>query len=283
MKGKEIFFYAVFVFTQCWNTLLAQCSDAGACSVKLHSVSTGVQLHTAIEYGNGGKTDGLDFLSLKLSGGYELSEKSAISVSVPFSRVSGPLGSTSGIGDAIVLWDQTMTDDAENEIHLQAGAKLATGSSDANGLSQQYQTGLGTNDLILGALYRAQEWRIGIAYQFSQGRSQNTITRLRRGDDIVGQIRYAVESEAITATFSCLAVKRLSLSSVRDTSSIPESFVDIAGSDQFQVNILAEALLPLQQNISLELIAAMPLLKREVNVDGLKRAFTISAGIAIRL
>jgi hypothetical protein len=249
--------------------------------VKLHSAHTGLQFQPAIEIGRSGKTDDLSFLSFKLFIQYKLAENSAVSFAIPFSRVSGSLGSVNGLGDAILLWDQRMFEEGETEFHLQAGAKLATGAANGGGLPQAYQTGLGTNDALLGVLYRAEDWRFNMTYQYSPGRSDNPLTRLHRGDDVVARVERKIEFEPIEASVSLIAVKRLGISSVRDTLSAAESFVDIAGSDQFQLNLTAEASYPLDTSKTIVCGLAFPLLKRAVNVDGLTRAFTVSVGVEI--
>jgi hypothetical protein len=238
-----------------------------------------LQFQPAIEFGHSGKADDLSFLSLKLFVQYELAENSAVSFAIPFSRISGPLGSLSGLGDAIVLWDQRLLEEDEKEFHVQAGAKLATGASNDGGLPQQYQPGIGTNDALVGMLYRIKDWSFDAAYQYSTGRSENLITRLRRGDDVVGRVQRKILFEPLEASVALLAVKRLGHSSVRDTLSAPESFVDVAGSDQFQMNIAAEVLYLLDASKTIVCSLAFPLLKRAVNVDGLTRAFTVSVGV----
>jgi hypothetical protein len=284
MHNSQIVLRLIFILhfgTLLFHSAYAQCSDAGACSVKLHSSQAGLQIQPTIEFGQSGKADDLSFLTLKLFAQYEVVENSTVSFAVPFSRVSGPLGSVSGLGDAIILWDQRFFEEEEREFHVQAGAKVATGAANKGGLPQTYQTGLGTNDMLLGALYRAEDWRFNISYQYSPGRSENSLTRLYRGDDVVARVERKMQFKPIEASVSLLAVKRLGISSVRDALSAAESFVDVAGSDQFQLNLAADLLYPLDTSKTFVCGLAFPLLKRAVNVDGLTRAFTVSAGVMI--
>ena len=80
-----------------------------------------------------------------------------------------------------------------------------------------------------------------------------------------------------------LIIKRLGKSSVLDTTSTTESFVEEEDSDQLQINFLLNAVYQFSENYSLFIEAAVPFLKREVNVDGLTRAFSAAIGINFRI
>jgi hypothetical protein len=45
------------------------------------------------------------------------------------------------------------------------------------------------------------------------------------------------------------------------------------------MNILGRIYLPVYNNYGIQSIIAVPLLKRDINVDGLKRSFSFSIGI----
>ena len=78
-----------------------------------------------------------------------------------------------------------------------------------------------------------------------------------------------------------LAIKRLQSSSV--AGAVAGTFVDVPGSDQFQVNVVPSAEFPLAGAFALRIAAALPLRSREVNVDGLTRSLTILMGVDVRL
>ena len=58
-----------------------------------------------------------------------------------------------------------------------------------------------------------------------------------------------------------------------------ESFVDVDGSDQTQLNIGLGFNTKISNRVKVDVYGAMPLLKRDNNIDGLKRAFTLSVGV----
>lgn len=80
------------------------------------------------------------------------------------------------------------------------------------------------------------------------------------------------------------AIKRLQESSVLDTSTAPpQPYRTLTGSDQTQINLVGRLAYPLGGSVEIQALVALPLLKRDINVDGLTRAFSASAGVALSL
>ncbi|MEK9138787.1 MAG: hypothetical protein AAB393_16820, partial [Bacteroidota bacterium] len=188
---------------------LAQCSDAGDCTIGAKHQTLTHSIGVSYVFGKSSKTDDLTIHTMNLEGGFRLFEGSRLSVDLPWSRVSGPLGSTNGLGDVTVLWDQIIWNDLESRLSAQVGGKLATGNADAGNLPQAYQTGLGTNDFLLGMTYDFKPWTAAIGYQLSRGRSNNTISRLKRGDDLLLRLGYGTSFNSVSASAELLAIKRL--------------------------------------------------------------------------
>lgn len=267
----------------------AQCSDAGACSIGTmggEHAEEGTRLQLALRYvfGGSGSPDDLTFHTMQAEGSIEVITGSRLAIRVPYHSIDGPLGSTSGIGDLILLWDQRLWAHDDMALHAQGGAKLATGEDNANGLPQAYQPGLGTSDFIAGLSFDAAPWNAAVAWQFSDGRSENSIDRLQRGDDLVLRAGYRTAVNDFGFGLDVIAVKRLSESSVYNpplpsAEPGPMSFVDIPDSDQFQVNLLGSASAPIVDDLRVVLQVAVPMLQRDVNVDGLKRALTVGLGV----
>lgn len=231
-------------------------------------------------YGRSGKADDLTFVSIQSDFSYPISESFRLVAAIPWTRQSGPLGSSSGIGDVTLLLDHELLAGEQGAISVQVGGKVATGSDNDAGLPQRYQAGLGSNDLLLGVSYRRDPWHAAIGYQIAGGRNDNDLEMLKRGDDFLARVGYSFHGLPFRTTAEILAVKRLGKSSVRNPlSASADSFIDIAGSDQFQANILGSVVLPTDSSYALQLMAALPLLNRNINVDGLTRTFTFSAGI----
>lgn len=281
---KFLPFLALLLFLP-WHMLEAQCSDAGACAIgAMHGehAEDALRHQVAVRYifGSSGKPDEIRYHSVLFEGSVELFSGSRISARMPYMAVDGPKGSTSGIGDLTVLWDQRLWQDDAVELRAQAGLKLATGDDNADMLPQSYQTGLGTTDVLAGLSLDAAPWSAAIAYQYSDGRSENSRIRLRRGDDLLARAGYRTSIDRYGIGIEAIAIQRLSESSVINLeASGAERFMNVPGSDQLQVNILGSLSAPLSEHLRLALLAAFPLLQRDVNIDGLKRALTLSAGI----
>jgi hypothetical protein len=261
--------------------LTAQCSDAGVCVIGSRDQMLQNHLSAAYVFGKSGKEDDLTFHTIEIEGTIQIFSGSSLVLLFPFSSISGPLGNTSGAGDLILLWDQEIWKETDKELSFRIGGKFATGASNSGNLPQAYQPGLGTNDLLAGISFETTNWIFAAGYQLSRGRSDNSITRLKRGDDLFAQAGYKTEFDILSAGIEILAIKRLHNSSVLDTMAAPEEhFVTIPESDQFQVNVLGRVSLPVGSSYSIDGMIAVPLNKREINVDGLTRSFTFSVGVS---
>ena len=98
--------------------------------------------------------------------------------------MSGPLGATTGLGDAILALELTLHEGSLGKVIAQAGARLATGDDDAAGLPQRYQRGLGSTDPLVGIRLDADTWEAGLGYQRASSRS-GLLEPLKRGDDLL--------------------------------------------------------------------------------------------------
>lgn len=264
--------------------LFAQCSDAGACVVGSAEQSESHRIGVFYVYGRSTATDDLTFNGVQLDAVFRLSPHTNLQVRLPFTHISGPLGSTRGIGDAVVTAEQTINKTHRTRFAIQAGARLSIGEENAAGLPQSYQPGLGTTDLIVGISYENHEWMTALAYQLSRSRNTNALTRLKRGDDIMLRGGYRSSIERLRFSGELLAVQRLTKSSVLvGGASGSEVYTDLENSNALQVNVVGEVVYPLAGKLDVSLSAAVPLLKREVNVDGLTRALSAKVGVIVAL
>ncbi len=262
---------------------LAQCSDAGVCSFGGGHDTPSHQLSFDFGTGKSDKVDDISFLAVKVTGDIQILEKSRLTIAVPFTRQSGPAGTTSGIGDLIVAWNQRFTDGKGVIVEGQIGARLPTGKVDNSGLPQRYQNGLGTTDLLVGVNLTSGPWSAGAGVQVPFGRSENPFDRLKRGQDVMLRAGYTQAFGPFSLNAEVIGIKRFGLSSVRDTAVQTERFVDVAGSDQGQVNIVIAPGWALSDVLHIQAAGALPLLQREINIDGLKRVFTASLGVRLML
>lgn len=268
---------------------IAQCSDAGICSIEnqlrdrwRHSI-----MLTYLYGKSGSNADstqgGLTFQTLMLSGEVQLFTGTSIWASLPLNQQSGPLGTVTGIGDLIVIVNQKLLSIGGAELSVGAGGRFATASVNNNNLPQSYQSGLGSNDLILQADIISKSINVGIGYQLAGGRSLNEITRLKRGDNFIIRGGYTYRGEHFDLGGELLAIKQIQESTVINPVAQSSEFVAVSGSNQFQINILLKARYSFNDTFGLTGTVGIPLLKREVNLDGLTRAFSASVGVAVDL
>ena len=264
----------------------AQCSDAGICQLGTHLTEGEKELFNitgAYKYGYSGKEDDILFHSFVLDGSYNLLETSSIQVLIPYNIQSGPAGSVNGIGDLIVSWNQQLFSDEISSFSASLGAKLATGDDNKDNLPQVYQSGLGMNDVLFALNYKYNKLSVGAGYQLSGERNDN-IYRLEKGDDLLLRASYQLAFGQLNIVPQLLFIQRLAKSSILDTTSTDEEkFVEVDKSDQAQLNFLAKLEYKIDENISLIGDFAIPFIKREVNVDGLTRAFSASVGVKLNI
>jgi predicted porin len=193
---------------------------------------------------------------------------------------SGPLGDVSGIGDLILSFTQNIFSDRIQSASFTFGGKIATGDDSQKNLPQIYQSGLGTNDLLIGLNYTNRNVMLGLGYQVAGSRNNNSVTRLERGDDFIARGSYIFEFEDFNISPQLLLIKRIGKSSVLDLTVAEEKFIELEDSDQLQINFLVSTDYSLNKDMKLIAEIAFPFLKREVNVDGLTRAFSAGVGIS---
>lgn len=262
----------------------AQCSDAGVCSIGGHSMEKEskslIDISAAYKFGTSGKDDDVQFHALQLNVRYNVFDNSSVQFALPFNIQSGPLGDVNGIGDLILSWKQKLFSDESSSFDASLGFKLATGDDNKDNLPQVYQSGLGANDILFAVNYSYDKFSVGAGYQLAGGRNDNHF-KLQRGDDVLVRGAYELTFDEFKIIPQLLFIKRLSKSSIVNFLSMAptESYIDVEKSDQSQLNFLTMVEYSMTENYSLFADVAVPFLKREINVDGLTRAFSASLGV----
>jgi hypothetical protein len=261
----------------------AQCTDGGICQLGGHLLEgeegEKFNISTYFKYGYSGKEDDVQYYSFVLDGYYNVLDKSSIQLMIPYNFQSGPLGDVSGIGDMIISWNQGLYTDGNSSLSALVGIKLATGDDIKDSLPQVYQSGLGTNDLLLGVNYTYGRFLIGAGYQLYGGRNNDTY-QLKKGNDLLLRTSYQFSFGDFNVIPQLLYIQPLAESSILDsTSTNGDTYVDVEDSNQPQLNFLASLEYRLNNNFALMGDLAFPFIKRKVNLDGLQRAITASLGV----
>lgn len=308
MKQK-IFVIVLLLLTA--NNGFGQCSDAGVCS--LHSNDIGIFRRSGIgvDYLNGysGDEDNIHYESVKVGGYYWPTRDFNVAVVVPVNRQRGNLGTVQGLGDIMVMADYLVNDHPGNitvsgestlltgpfeATSVQLGIKLPTGAVNQSGLPLLYQNGLGSTDILLGAMYsyafpRKYDYDLfmgGITLQMPFGIAGNVHDSLERGIDLLGRIgyRYPVLHK-FGIKGELLLIQRLSRSTLHNsvvytTESSPDPLYVHSykiDDNSLQVNVSLSASYHMKQDIFFETGFTVALLKKDFNYDGLKRSYTLFA------
>lgn len=290
MKKLIVLIFTLLILINYSVIINAQCSDAGVCSVGGHSMEQEnrslFHISASYKYGLGGKdvyltTDEVvKYHSFQIGLQYNVLEKTSLQLSIPYNIQSGPLGDVSGIGDLLFSVTQNLYLNENSGINLSVGAKLATGDDNKNNLPMAYQSGLGSNDFLFALNYTYDKVGFGLGYQLAGKRNDNLL-KLKRGDDLLVRASYNLNFDNITIVPQILFIKRLEKSNMVNLLSMAptETYFDVDKSDQTQLNLLVLANYKLNNNFTLFTDLAVPFIKREVNVDGLTRAFSASVGV----
>ncbi len=262
----------------------AQCSDAGICQIGGYVTeeedARTFYLSVSYKYGYSGKEDDIQYHSVILNGNYNLLDNSSVSFLLPYNSQSSPAAAVSGIGDLIINWNQTLFSDENSSLSASAGIKLATGEDNKNNLPQSIQSGLGTNDILIGINYFYNHIGLGAGYQLSGGRNNN-LYQLKRGDDILVKASYQLSFDLFNIIPQLLYIQPLGKASTVDlSSSAGEKFIEVDNTGKPQLNLLTELKYNAAPGLSLIGDFAVPFVKREINIDGLTRAYSISFGIS---
>ncbi|MBU2447330.1 MAG: hypothetical protein KJ666_17395 [Bacteroidetes bacterium] len=272
---KYILLIIILFFVASTTDSYSQCSDAGICFIGGKSNQAKSQFGISYTYGKSDEASGLSFNSLKLIGDVIIYDDVRLAFDLPYSTQSGNLGNVKGLGDISFLIKYFLINENDSKFAVQGGVKLATANINSGNLPQAYQSGLGTNDILLGLSYAVEKFNFSAAYQISRGRNKNSIDRLKRGDDLMLRGGYADTFGDFRFSGELIALKRLHKSSIVDPLNLSH-FVDVPGSDQFQIDLMAKVGYLIISDFNIETVFAIPFLKRKINIDGLTRAFTIS-------
>lgn len=267
---------------------IAQCSDGGVCSVGGHSMEKGdnnlFNISTSYKFGSSGKEDDVKYHSFQLGATYNVLQQTSLQLLIPYNIQSGLLGDVNGIGDLIISVNQNLLSDENNSLIVSLGAKLGTGDDNKNSLPMAYQSGLGSNDVLIALNYSYNNIGFGVGYQLAGARNNNFI-KLKRGDDLLFRASYNITFDQFIIMPQLLYIKRLAKSSIVNLMSMAslETYIDVENSDQTQVNLLTTFQYQINNNYTLAADFALPFIKREVNVDGLTRSFSASVGISFNI
>ena len=278
------------------------CSDAGFCTIgalKQHSLadSSNQKLTLLLPLGLGDQSvlvfaPGLQYDRI-------LSTNWSIQAKLTGNVASGDLGSVSGPGDVFLSGTFIIPAKAQWRTALTLGTKLPLSNANlkANGksLPMQYQSSLGTVDLITGLSVSNPRWQLSAGWQQPlTGANANTFlpsldarpeapayppsNRFNRKADVLGRVAYTVLNQSrLNLNVGLLGIYHLGQDTYNDQNG---RAVAIAGSEGLTLNATLAGWYNLSTKLRVGFTAGMPLVVRDVRPDGLTRSFVFAPEIS---
>jgi hypothetical protein len=210
---------------------------------------------------------------------------------------TGNLGSASGAGDIFLSATYSLPTATNLKPAFTLGAKLPLNQSnlkeDGRSLPMQYQSSLGTVDLIAGVSFTWNRWKWAAGWQEPlTGRNRNNFLPVywndgkaaayppgndfnRKGDVLLRTNYILVKKQTITLEGGLLGIYHLGEDTYINANESANP-IPITGSKGLTLNLTAAADVQLNQKWSLGITAGVPLVVRDIRPDGLTRSFVLA-------
>ncbi len=298
---------AIFILLvlMCVNAKSQGCSDAGFCSIgnlaQQPQAGNPRQLFT-IQFPAGIGDENVVVFTPSLQYDNQLNKKWSVQAKLTANYANGDLGTATGPGDFYVsgtyIFPHTKN---EWRFSATAGAKLPLNQSnlksDGRSLPMQYQSSLGTVDLITGLSLSNSKWQFAAGWQQPlTGTNGNNFLPVyfinkeadqyipsndfnRKADVLLrGLYKYRLNDRLDFKT-GLLAIYHLGEDTYIDgnTSSQP---ISIRGSGGLTLNASLAGWYALNKKMKIGIAVAVPLVVRDLRPDGLTRSFVVSPEIS---
>ncbi|MBN1599385.1 MAG: hypothetical protein JW894_13915 [Bacteroidales bacterium] len=285
---------AVLVTLLFGNTLGQGCSDAGFCTIESfqphedNDESKEYKNHIKLGVSYGDADHSIYIIGNYLEFGRQTGEKLGIDFKLTSISQNGNGISTLGLSDLYLNANYAVT----NTLTLTLGSKVPVSKSNAVKdnlpLPMDYQSTLGTLDLIVGIGYTINKLQLVLALQQPLTQNKNefisddypanselsnfqSTNKFKRNGDVLLRISHPVTiAKMLTITPSILPVYHLGVDKYTDASGTEQ---EIKGSDGLTLNGNAYFDFALNDKNSIQLNFGLPFIVRDVRPDGLTRSF----------
>ena len=293
--------FCFLVFTIPTKLYAQGCSDAGACTLPAFQQSgifDNTQKKNIFSLGlNAGSADHNIFaLGAYIGFTRKFGNSFSADAKVTYGTRSGNDINVSGFGDVFV----TMNYRISPTFTASVGGKLPLSEADRTYqdlmLPMDYQTSLGTPDLIFGITYNKNNWIVSLGYQQPLDQNQNVFIpsewptespladftqtgEYDRGGDLIMKISRSIPMQGkVTITPGLLPIYHIR----NDVDYLTFEKVEIEGSAGLTLNATLLVEIPAGLNNQFNLSIGFPLIVRDVRPDGLTRSFVIGVDYSIR-
>ncbi len=294
---KLLLIIAIGMFS---NSFAQGCSDAGICSIGNSFQTTDKESKNGIEAGTifgTGEAD-VTYISPYLNYTRTINERLSLSSKITYSVTSGNFGQRGAFGDVFLIGNYNWKPKTNTQWSSLLGFKIPFTSSNLKinefSLPLDYQSSLGTFDLIAGLNLNYKKWDFNIAVQIPVfNNNKNSYFReFSNTDDFPSTNLFERKSDALfrtTYTFQTATKKFTFKPNVLfiyhlGEDSFENAFGDretIKNSDGLTINGNIIGSYAINTKNTIELSLAAPFVVREVRPDGLTRKFT--AGIIYKV
>ncbi len=287
------------------NVVAQGCSDAGFCTIgnlaQQQTNDTKKQKFT-LQLPAGIGDEEVFVFSPAIQYDIQLSKKWAIQAKLTTNYADGNLGSAAGLGD-VFLSGTYLFRNKKNDWNLSAtlGSKLPLNQANlktkGRSLPMQYQSSLGTIDLITGVALSNKKWQFAAGWQqpltgtngnnflpiyFSNKEADAYIPSndFNRKADVLlrGLYKYSL-NKRLDFKGGLLGIYHLGKDTYID-GNISNQPIAIKGSDGLTLNASLSGWYAVSKKMTIGLTAAVPLVIRDVRPDGLTRSFVVSPEIS---
>jgi hypothetical protein len=302
MKKTTLFILLMSIMTSIEYGAAQGCSDAGICSISSFKPTVGEEYEEQKnEVKFGFSTGGADHMIAVFGGNISytrrLGSKLSLNAKATLAVQTGNDVSVTGPGDVYLNLDYKVapkfTITGGVKIPLTDGNKL----KDDKPLPMDYQSSLGTTDLVLGLGYRLEKWQWVLALQQPLTQNENAYfpsiygpgsplgdfqatNQFERKGDLLLRVSYPISlRENIMFTPGLLPIYHLGEDEYTDMDGTVQT---IEGSEGLTLNATLFMDIALSLSSSLELNVGFPFIVRESRPDGLTRGYVMGAEYAIR-
>jgi hypothetical protein len=294
---KILLIIAIGMFS---NSFGQGCSDAGICSIGNGFQTADKELKNGIEVGSifGAGEPDVTYISPYLTYTRTINERLSLTSKITYSVASGSFGQRGAFGDAYLIGNYNWKPKTNTQWSSLLGFKIPFTSSNLKinefSLPLDYQSSLGTFDLIAGLNLNYKKWDFNTAVQIPVfNNNKNSYFReFSNTDDFPSTNLFERKSDALfrtTYTFQTATKKFTFKPNVLfiyhlGEDSFENAFGDretIKNSDGLTINGNIIGSYAINTKNTIELSLAAPFVVREVRPDGLTRKFT--AGIIYKV
>ncbi len=229
----------------------------------------------------------------------QINKKWALQAKLTANSANGNLGNATGLGDLFLSGTYSFPSKTKWNVSATVGTKLPLNKSDLNAagkpLPMQYQSSLGTVDIISGISIANNKWQFAAGWQQPLTlQNQNQFLpvywstadankyapsrNFNRKGDFLARVAYLYQvNKKFSLNGGLLGIYHLGKDNYTNQNN---QKVAIIGSDGVTLNVTLAAWYKINKQLQIGFTAGTPLLVRDVRPDGLTRKFVFSPEIS---